>query len=175
MPYVYSNNGKSSRWVDPSEKYQLKVGEVLLDSAKLGRDITPADIAAAFPNFDPLGDLKNNKIAELRAACNATMISGYASSALGTPHTYPSTQLDQQNMIASVTASLLPTPPGWSTPFWCVDANGVWALTLHTVQQIQQAGLDGKAFIVSCQQKLLSLSTQTLMANTADAVAAIVW
>lgn len=115
------------------------------------------------------------QIAKLRMACDAWITGGYVSSALGAPHTYPSTRDDQINMLGSVADAQLSHPADWTTPFWCVDANGVWAMAEHTAEQIQQAGSDGKAFIVVAQQKLVGLVPQVLAATTVAAVQAISW
>jgi len=123
-----------------------------------------------------LAQVRNRKTAALRAACQAAIFAGFASAALGASFLYPAGETDQRNLIASVTASLLPgLPASWTTPFWCADEAGAWALRDHTVAQIQQAGLDCKAFVVAQQQKLATLLAQVAAADTADAVAAIVW
>jgi hypothetical protein len=112
----------------------------------------------------------------LRAACEAEIVGGYSSAALGAAHTYPSTPTDQANMAASVIASLLPgLAPGWTTPFWCVDTAGVWTFAAHSAAQIQQVGRDGKAFVIAAQRRLATLSAE--IAATADiaAVQAVVW
>ncbi|MBB2685135.1 UNVERIFIED_ORG: hypothetical protein GGD47_002723 [Rhizobium etli] len=125
---------------------------------------------------DDLAALKAVQIALLTAACAEAIVSGYASSALGSQHQYPSKVTDQINMMGSVTDSLLPGQPvNWSTPFWCADEAGAWAFRAHTAEQIQTAGADGKAHILTCQTKLGQLSAQVLAAASAEAVAAIGW
>jgi len=123
-----------------------------------------------------LASLRAQKISALYAKCDSVITGGYTSSALGAPHTYPSSQTDQMNMMASVTASLLPNlQSGWTTPFWCADASGAWSMAQHTTTQIQQAGSDGKAFIVAAQEHLAVLTAQVNAAADAAAVAAIDW
>jgi hypothetical protein len=124
----------------------------------------------------PLPTAKERKIAELTQSCEADIVGGYSSSALGASHTYPSTMTDQINMMGSVTASLLPDlGSGWSTPFWCADSSDEWSFQPHSVVQIRQAGSDGKAHIVNCQGKLQQLSAAVFAATTPDEVAAVVW
>lgn len=116
------------------------------------------------------------QIAALKAACASAITGGYTSSALGAAYTYPSGPTDQLNMTASVVASQLPNLPStWTTPFWCADSTGAWAMRAHTAAQIQQAGSDGKAWVTSCQTKLDGLVTQVMTATTPSAVQAIVW
>ncbi|MFG1461713.1 hypothetical protein V5F77_02355 [Xanthobacter sp. DSM 24535] len=125
----------------------------------------------------PLADLKAAKVSDLSAACAATIVEGFVSSALGAPHTYPSSTTDQINLMGSVTASLLPDPvPDWSTPFWCADhVDGAWVFRPHSAEQIQTVGADGKAHVVACQTQLDGLTRDVVAAITAEAVAAIDW
>lgn len=137
-----------------------------------------ADAAQAILNPPPtLAQAQAAQIAALTAACAAAITGGYSSSALGAPHTYPSGTTDQINMMGSVTASTLPAASvaGWTTPFWCEDATGAWSYQNHTAAQIQQAGSDGKAWVVACQLKLAGLNAQVAAATTAAAVEAVTW
>jgi hypothetical protein len=114
----------------------------------------------------------------LNAACANAIISGFTSSALGSAYTYPSGVVDQQNLTASVLASMLPNAAGagWTTPFWCATGTpAVWAWTNHTAAQIQQVGSDAKAAILALQSQNATLQAQVAAATTVDAVAAITW
>jgi hypothetical protein len=135
-----------------------------------------ADGAFAGPPAPTLAEARAAQIALLRDACAAEIVGGYSSSALGTPHLYPSTPTDQANMAASVLASLLPDlAAGWTTPFWCADADGAWSFAPHTAAQIQQAGIDGKAMVVAAQTRLAGLEASIAAASTVAAVQAVVW
>ena len=113
---------------------------------------------------------------QLRADCKSAITGGFSSSALGTANTYPSTLLDQHNLAASIVASLMPNlPSGWTTPYWVMDRTGAWSFTPHTAAQIQQAGLDGKAWVTTQQEKLASLNAQIEVATTVSEVTAIIW
>lgn len=123
-----------------------------------------------------LASVQASQIAALTASCAASILGGYTSSALGAAHTYPSGATNQINMLGSVTASLLPAlPSGWTTPFWCSDSAGVWSFAPHTAAQIQQAGDDGKAWVVTCQTKLQALSASVTAAMTVADVQKITW
>lgn len=112
----------------------------------------------------------------LSAACAAQIVAGFTSPALDSIHTYPSKATDQANLSASVLASLMPNlPANWTTPFWCADSTGAWSYQAHTVAQIQQAGLDGKAAILAAQVRLATLNAQIAAATTITAVEAITW
>ncbi|CAJ0896147.1 hypothetical protein R77569_04568 [Ralstonia mannitolilytica] len=116
------------------------------------------------------------QITKVTGACQAAIVAGFTSSALGAAHTYPAQTTDQQNLSASVLASLMPNlPAGWTTPFWCADANGNWSYAAHTAAQIQQVGQDGKAAIIAAIQKKAGLVAQINAATTVAAVQAITW
>lgn len=128
------------------------------------------------PSPPAISDLKMARINELTANCAAAIVGGYSSSALGSPHTYPSGVTDQINMMGSVTASLLPDlSSNWTTPFWCADSNGEWAFRAHRAVEIQKAGADGKAHVVSCQEKLSALSSAVSNAGGQTDILAISW
>lgn len=131
----------------------------------------PAPTAAAL-----LAQAQASQIQILSAACQAEILAGFTSSALGSAYTYPAKPTDQQNLSASVLASLMPgLASTWTTPFWCADASGVWAMRAHTAAQIQQVGIDGKAATVAAIEKNATLAGQVQAATTVAAVQAIVW
>lgn len=120
---------------------------------------------------DRLAIAKAVKAAELTAACAAAITAGYVSEALGTAHDYPNKATDQSNMAASVLASLMPgLADDWTTPFWCADEAGVWAMRPHSAAQIRQVGADGKAHVLACQARLSGEDGQGgLLKDVADA------
>lgn len=125
---------------------------------------------------DALDKVKAAKKETLREAARSAIVGGFVSSALGSPHLYPSNETDQGNLIASVTASLYPNlPANWTTPFLCADAAGHWTYRNHTAAQIQQVGTDGKAAILD---KLVAKAQKHVAADAAasiEAVEAVSW
>jgi len=116
------------------------------------------------------------QIDAITTACQSAIIGGFSSSALGAAHHYPSQLTDQQNLSASVLASLIPgLPADWTTLFWCADQAGKWSYAEHTIAQIQQVGQDGKAAIVGAIQKKAVLVDKINTAPTVDAVQALIW
>ncbi|WP_419692250.1 hypothetical protein ACN262_08610 [Burkholderia gladioli] len=114
--------------------------------------------------------------AELTTACSNAITAGFSSAALGAAHTYPASITDQQNLTASVLASIYPgLAADWATPFWCADASGTWAYVEHTAAQIQQVGQDGKAAILAALTKKQQLTEQVAAATTLAAIQAVVW
>jgi hypothetical protein len=119
---------------------------------------------------------KQKRVAELSEICAAKIIGGFSSAALGDSHTYPSDIKAQINLMGSVTDSLMPgLPTDWQTPFWVSDADGAWSYRMHNIAQIQQAGRDGKAHVVTCQAILEALTAEVSVAETAEAAASITW
>lgn len=134
---------------------------------------------AAGNTADPaltLAQAQAQQTSALSSACQSAIYAGFSSSALGASHTYPAKDTDQQNLTASVLASLLPAlPSNWTTPFWCEDANGSWAYVNHTASQIQQVGQDGKTAILAALSKNQTLAGQVMAATTIAQVQAITW
>jgi hypothetical protein len=127
-------------------------------------------------NSAALLDAQTVKAAELDVACANEIVSGFSSSALGSLHTYPSAMTDQQNLTASVVASMLPgITENWTIPFWCEDQTGTWDYIPHNATQIQQAGIDGKNAILTAMAKKKALVAQVLASETVDAVNSIAW
>lgn len=79
-----------------------------------------------------------SRIAVISSACEAAIISGFPSSALGADHTYQSDRDDQLNLIGAVSAAA-------DMLFKCADATGAWAYRLHTAAQLRQVLTDGAA------------------------------
>lgn len=124
----------------------------------------------------PLADAQQQQIVMIATACQAAIYAGFSSSALGATHMYPAKDLDQQNLTASVLASLMPAlASNWTTPFWCEDSNSNWAYVEHTATQIQQVGQDGKTAILAALSKNQFLVAQVMAATTVAQVQAIVW
>lgn len=129
------------------------------DVESYGRDLYTRAVAGEFgpvAEFVPITVTKDQLIAELTNKCRQAILSGFTSSALGSPMHYPYGPTDQTNLSGSVLASILPdTLTDWVTPFWCEDSNGVWAFRMHTATQIQQVGRDAKDAVIAAQTKLL--------------------
>lgn len=142
---------------------------------------TADEVADALAAADPEPDLATAQATQnalLRTACKLAIIGGggFASSALGAVHGYPTDPDSKENLIGSVLDSVVPgLPDGWTTPFWCADLSGKWALVDHTAAQIQEVGRDSKAAVVAAQQKYAGLLTQVAAATTVADVQAVAW
>ena len=175
-------NGKVAK-VLPAARLALYPPHIQAEFIEAPDTVVVGDVfdGVTFHNPQPsASDVAVVKVADLSAACRAQIISGYDSAALGAPHHYPAQEHDQVNMVASVTASLVPSlPVDWVAPFWCRDAVGAWAFRPHTAAQIQQAGIDGKTAITAALERnaMLAAQVQAIAADAgmvdADKIAAI--
>ncbi len=124
-----------------------------------------------------VADVQAARIAILSINCQTAIESSFPSSALASPHTYPSRITDQRNLSDAMSASLNPgLPSGWTTLLWCEDLSaGSWAIVAHSAAQVQQVHADWLAFRQAAQQKLVSLTGQVQGATSVSAVEAVVW
>lgn len=149
----------------------------LMDAQACGKVITAdADgnpIAVDPASLMTLSEVRAAQAAKASAACAAPLTTGFTSSALGTPHTYPSQDDDQRNLQSAVSAAVA-APPNWTTPIWCAN-NDAWSFTAHTAAQIQQVNADWLAHRVAAQQKYADLIARINAANSIEEVQAIDW
>jgi hypothetical protein len=165
MPYYRNPQGQVVYFSSIAFIHELPEGSQVL---------TDEEASAELPT--PLNIAIQNKLAEVNDAWAAACQGGFVSSALGTPHRYPSTQVDQQNLASSVLASLLPNIPStWTTMFKCTDQNGATSLVAHTAAQIQKVGQDGMLWVERCIYQLNVLETQISQAGTPEQVASFNW
>ena len=125
---------------------------------------------------DTLESVRARKVIEMSQSCADAILAGFVSSALGEVYTYPAKSNDQANLTGSVVRSMYPNlAGGWTTPFWCADAAGIWEYRPHSATQIQEVGDDAIAARLACMGKNEALAAQIAAAATTEAVAAIVW
>lgn len=123
-----------------------------------------------------LDDLRASAVKAITGACNAQIVGGFISAALGAPHLYPSKATDQLNLTANVVSSIMPgVGPGWMTPQLCADASGAWAYRPHSAAQIQTVGVDAKAAIAACLLRKDALIAEIEAADSAEDIAAVSW
>ncbi len=120
-----------------------------------------------------LAQVQSAQVDVLSAACRAAITGGFASSALGSAHTYGSQASDQQN-LSDALGSALANGAGFSTPLWCA-VGAAWIFAAHSAAQVQQVHADWLAFRVAQQNKLINLKAQVNAAATPEAVAAAAW
>jgi hypothetical protein len=128
----------------------------------------PVILASTVPATIALERAKAIKTVEINAACTTTIVGGFASSALGAPHTYDSALEDQLNLIGAVGL-------GIDLPYRCADATGVKEFRLHTSTQLKQVAADGAMVKLAALEKAATLKAQVQAAADAAAVEAVAW
>jgi hypothetical protein len=122
------------------------------------------------PAYMPtLNESKAAKIAELSRQCNATILAGFESNALGTPHFYDFDYEAQTNlggMLNAITAGIVTESFSWK-------ASGV--PTLHTPTQFKSLFGAGLAHKNEQITKYWTLKAQVNSATTKEDVDAVVW
>ncbi|OPK49617.1 hypothetical protein B5G54_05885, partial [Ralstonia solanacearum] len=114
--------------------------------------------AAPFPS-QTLAQVMAAKLAAIKAACEASIVAGFASSALGAVHTYPSSETDQRNLLGSAIAAQW-RDPDWAVPLWCLSDEGQWLFLSHDAAQVRQVNVDWVAFRDTLRQKYAGLIGQ---------------
>lgn len=140
-----------------------------VSSVVANRGVLAANLGLTLPAAFVLANARAAQIAAITQSCAAAIVSGFASSALGTAHTYPSQPTDQTNLIGAVASGLA------TVNFWCADSTSVWGLTSHTAAQIKQVLADGGTQRMAYSAKLAGLAAQVQAATTVAAIQAIVW
>lgn len=107
------------------------------------------------------------------AACAASLMAGFESSALGQVHTYGSSDSDQRNVLSAALASQ-EQAGSWTALLWCAS-NGAWTFAAHTASQVMQVNDDWLAFRQALQKKCADLIAQIKAAKTVGAVQALNW
>lgn len=154
------------------------------DGASIPSDPTNTDYqnylqwAAAGNAADPaapvmIAQARSIQAGAISAACQAAILSGFQSLALGSTYSYASTSVDQLNLQSTLAASA-GSAAGWSAPIWCATGS-TWALVSHTSAQLQQVNADWVAFRVVAQQKYATLISKINSAKTVSAVNAVSW
>lgn len=112
---------------------------------------------------------KESKLAELNSACNAAILAGFESSALGAPHFYDfdyEAQINLAGMLNAIANAMITGSISWK-------ASGV--PTDHTIDQFKQLYADGLAFKNAQIQRYWALKAQVNAAATIAEVEAVVW
>lgn len=104
-----------------------------------------ADVAAA----------RRGKFAELSLACRSAIEAGFASEALGAPHTYDYAAHDQQNLSDLASQDL-----GIDLYLSCTDAAGDKRLRAHSQAQVVAVYRAGLGYRAGCISRLAELRSQ---------------
>lgn len=138
------------------------------------------DGVAFAPPARAIEALRAERITTLTAACRAAIVGeaatgAFACGALGADHRYPNGPTDQTNLLGSILAAVIDTADPWTTPFWCRDAEGEWAMRPHDRAQIREVGLAAKAHVENCQLRLAALVAEVEGAVDVATITLIEW
>jgi hypothetical protein len=112
----------------------------------------------------PLAAIVESKCSEIEKLAAQKITNGIASSALGTPHMYPSTEVDQKNLMAKVIA-------GVDDYFKCKNlSTGNTDFYPHTIEQFKAAFSDGDKKITAILKKSAELQKSVKQLQTYEAI-----
>lgn len=152
-------------WLADRSRHEIKEAGVEPPAGWLAEDPGPS-----------LEDAKALRVALMSRACEAAIVAGFESQALGSVHTYPCKLTDQANLQASVSVAREPgLPESWRAPFWCQEPSGEWSYQLHTAEQIRQVGMDGYTATLAKLQRKGLREAAIAAAQTVAEVEAVVW
>lgn len=146
----------------PAGATELTAGQKLIQEGETWRLRTEAD---------DLAEARQSKIAELKAAVEKAIKSGFSSSALGAPHTYDS----EQHNIDWIQAAVLSATKTQITCDDGTDAAKSKTPREHTVAQCKQVLTDGMAKLLTRKTRFRTLREQVNAAADVAAVNAIKW
>jgi len=116
--------------------------------ADVVNQVTISDLIANHRDIDALYEtVKDIALIIMNDRAKQEIDNGFISSALGAPHTYPSGDSDQLNLIGAVTA-------GVSVNFKCDDGSG-YVYRSHNAAQIRQVLQDGTTIKSAILEKAL--------------------
>ena len=129
------------------------------------------------PYAPPLDDLKADRRRALRFDCLHTILGGFASSALGAPHRYGSSDTDQTNIGRALRASLTRSKdPAWTARVPCrAEGEDEDVFRPHNAAQIHTLECDLHDWIEAARLKRDDFNRRIATAETADAVQAVTW
>lgn len=146
----------------PAGAAELTAGQALIQEGETWRLRTDAD---------DLVEARQSKIAELKAAVEKAINSGFESAALGTKHQYDS----EQHNIDWIQVAVL---SGTKTRITCDDGRGAATSKTpreHTAPECKQVLTDGKTALLARKTRFRTLRDQVTAAANVGAVKAIKW
>lgn len=152
----------------PSVQNLLELTEDEWQSRTNGQFQVVDNALCAYSYTPGLADVASMQTRILTQACQKQIVSGFASSALGTKHNYASTAIDQRNIVMASQSSK-------GGLLSCADQTGAWARAMHTQAQAQQALEDFVAMADTARTRLSALEAQITSATTVAAAQAVSW
>jgi hypothetical protein len=141
-------------WMLPAHTTEADPGEIPAgqQARYIGDDVWVLEDIPGPPEPEPLTLDQARAAAAARISQGAaeSITGGFVSSALGSPHSYPTSRDWQSNLSSSVLSGQVhKDEAGWTTLFPCTDAAGQWAYREHTAAQIMQVGSEFKDHVIN--------------------------
>lgn len=187
MKYAHLINGKILGWYDDkihktTPTPNVEVSDEVWQEA-INKNANAYDEATktfVIKDFRTLDELKTSKLSSINTLCEAAIVGGFTSSALGSEHVYQSDRDDQINLMGLVTAGaddLLKC--GVVTTVIEEDGTEIetitWEWKQHTAAQLKAVFDDGALFKKQQLIKANTLKAQVAAATTAEELDGIVW
>ena len=115
---------------------------------------------------EKLDVLKDAKKSELSSSLKSALVGGFFSSALGENIEYPSSEIDQKNLLSAALAGVV-------SGLWCKQEN--WKFVSHSPEQIKQVLIDWQTFFNAQQDKYVGLLDDAFKAKTGQKLEKIEW
>lgn len=135
-------------------------------------EISIVNLAIEEKQKKDIENAKQDKKNELEKLCEQEIVSGFASSAIGSERWYKSEQTDQLNLIGAVSS-------GNDSFFKCgvKDNTGAiaWNWEMHTIAQLKSVLNDGGTVKIQLLQKLTELKNTVDQLLTIEQIKAVVW
>lgn len=163
MKYYKDNKNNVYAYEDDAPKSIILKGLISITEAEALLSTAPPPLS--------LEEVKANKKALLNAECEAQIVGGFVSAALGSEYAYQSDLVDQLNLIGVVAG-------GVDDYFKCAATSAaplVWSWEPHTIAELTQVLNDGKAYKQTLLQKVNLLKAQVDEALTSNDVHMINW
>jgi len=139
--------------------------------------VDPVNMTLGYKDFrskeEILNQVKEQKINEINKVAEKKIVSGFTSSALGSPHLYQSEPIDQLNLLGVVQTAQLTNE---NQLFKCSPDNGkTWEYKEHTPEQLVQVLKNGKETKISILLKANELKEKVKHATSAEEIQQITW
>jgi len=164
---IFDSNGNGTgmhKWEDETT-VSLASNEIICTEAQSQNPSAWQVVNGVLVESLPAAQATQNGI--LTAGCQAAIVGGFTSSALGSVYSYPSDPISQSNQNSAASSSA-------GGKLWC-ESGGVWSLVAHTQAQAQVVVASLVTWVNACQKQRVTLQGQVNAATSVSAVQAITW
>lgn len=134
-----------------------------------------AIVQALYDSYDYIQDYRLKRHQVLAQECRARIEMGIDSDITGTMYHYPTTELDQHNLMGTTIKSQIGGAGLEPYLFSGRGPDGVWIRAPHTASEIQALGVLVATHVLDHILTLDALRLAVTQANTIEAINAVVW